>query len=222
MLYNLLSNAIKFTAAGGRVVLRAMPQGAQQVRIEVEDNGIGIAAADLPKLFHQFQQVHTGLAKTHGGTGLGLALTRHLVELHGGSVGVRSTLGSGSVFHLVLPRHFSPASSARPPMAAIESSAAPVGRTVLVIEDDGADQAQLAQILRSAGYQVEVAGSAQRALEMAAARRYDAITLDLLLPDRSGLEVLNELRAGRPQPRCPGGIDHDGHRDLGAGGFRGQ
>jgi CheY-like chemotaxis protein len=74
---------------------------------------------------------------------------------------------------------------------------------VLVIEDDCADQAQLARILRSAGYQVELAGSALRALEMAAARRYDAITLDLLLPDRSGLEVLNELRAAGPNREVP-------------------
>ena len=95
MLYNLLSNAIKFTGAGGRVVMRAMPQGEHEVRIEVEDNGIGIAQADLPKLFRQFQQVHSGLAKTHPGTGLGLALTRHLAELHGGSVGVRSATGGG-------------------------------------------------------------------------------------------------------------------------------
>ena len=121
MLYNLLSNAIKFTGAGGRVVVRAMPQGEHEVRIEVEDNGIGIAEADLPKLFRQFQQVHSGLAKTHPGTGLGLALTRHLAELHGGSVGVRSTPGVGSVFHLVLPRRLratatrsAPATTKRP------------------------------------------------------------------------------------------------------------
>ncbi|HEY2977755.1 MAG TPA: ATP-binding protein, partial [Burkholderiaceae bacterium] len=195
MLYNLLSNAIKFTGAGGRVVMRATPQGAQQVRIEVEDNGIGIAPADLAKLFQQFQQVHTGMAKTHGGTGLGLALTRHLAELHGGSVGVRSTPGVGSVFHLLLPRRLGAVAarvspSGEPPAALTDAP------TVLVIEDDGADQTQLAQILRSAGYQVEIAGTAQRALQMTAARRYDAITLDLLLPDRSGLEVLNQLRSG--------------------------
>mgnify|MGYP003694298523 CR=1 FL=1 len=179
------------------------PQGEQQVRIEVEDSGIGIAPADLSKLFQQFQQVHTGMAKTHGGTGLGLALTRHLAEMHGGSVGVRSTPGVGSVFHLVLPRR----------LGAVAPRARPVGEppvapstdapTVLVIEDDGADQTQLAQVLRSAGYQVEFAGTAQRALQLTAARRYDAITLDLLLPDRSGLEVLNELRASGPNRDVP-------------------
>jgi signal transduction histidine kinase len=113
MLYNLLSNAIKFTGAGGRVVMRARPQGDEQVRIEVEDNGVGIAETDLPKLFHRFQQVHSGLSKAHGGTGLGLALTRHLAEMQGGSVGVRSTAGAGSVFHLVLPRRAHASEAAR-------------------------------------------------------------------------------------------------------------
>ncbi|HSW26476.1 MAG TPA: response regulator, partial [Burkholderiaceae bacterium] len=200
MLYNLLSNAIKFTGAGGRVVMRAMPQGEHEVRIEVEDNGIGIAQADLPKLFRQFQQVHSGLAKTHPGTGLGLALTRHLAELHGGNIGVRSQPGVGSVFHLVLPRRLRTAAALA---GASSEPQAPGAPTALVIEDDGADQTQLAQILRSAGYRVELAATGQRALQMAAARRYDAITLDLLLPDRSGLEVLNELRAGGPNHEVP-------------------
>jgi PAS domain S-box-containing protein len=202
MLYNLLSNAIKFTGRGGRVVLRATPQGEHDVRIEVEDNGIGIAAADLPKLFHQFQQVHSGLAKTHPGTGLGLALTRQLAELHGGTVGVSSTPGVGSVFHLVLPRRIGAVAVARAGTAP-EPPAAPDAPIALVIEDDSTDQAKLMQILRSAGYRVEVADTGQRALQMTAARRYDAITLDLLLPDRSGLEVLNELRAGGPNRGVP-------------------
>ena len=203
MLYNLLSNAIKFTDAGGRVCLRAGPDGADRLRIEVEDTGIGIAAHDLSKLFRQFQQVHSGPAKAYPGTGLGLVLTRHLAELHGGSVGVRSTPGKGSVFHLVLPRRTSAAVSARGPRPAPPPAAAGDAPTVLVIEDDGADQTHLTQILRAAVYQVELAGTAQRALELANARRYDAITLDLLLPDRSGLEVLNELRSGGPNREVP-------------------
>ena len=201
MLYNLLSNAIKFTNAGGRVEVRALPEGAEHLRIEVEDTGIGISADDLPKLFRQFQQVHSGPAKSYGGTGLGLVLTRNLAELHGGSVGVRSTPGEGSVFHLVLPRRLSAgATVARAPPQPAAMSDAPL---VLVIEDDSADQAQLTRILHTAGYQVEVAPTAERALQMASARRYDAITLDLLLPDRSGLEVLNALRGSGPNRDVP-------------------
>jgi PAS domain S-box-containing protein len=104
VLYNFLSNAIKFTDAGGRVQVRARAEDDTWWRIEVEDNGVGIAPADQARLFMPFQQVHGGLAKTHGGTGLGLALTRRLAELQGGSVGLRSEPGVGSVFHVRLPR----------------------------------------------------------------------------------------------------------------------
>ena len=203
MLYNLLSNAIKFTDSGGHVSVRALPEGPEQMRIEVEDTGIGIAADDLPKLFRQFQQVHTGMAKNYGGTGLGLVLTRHLAELHGGGVGVRSTPGVGSVFHLILPRRVSGAIAREPQRPLPAPSAMSDAPTVLVIEDDSADQAQLTRILHTAGYRVEVAGTAERALQLTNERRYDAITLDLLLPDRSGLEVLNALRSSGPNRSAP-------------------
>lgn len=198
MLYNLLSNAIKFTEPGGRVELRAQAQGEDALRIEVEDSGIGIAERDLPRLFQQFQQLHSGTTKPYGGTGLGLALTRRLAELHGGSVGVRSTPGVGSVFHLLLPRRVQglPGAGVRRPWPVAPPAPPPpaAAATVLVIEDDREDQAQLTHILHSAGYAVDIADTAERALQMAGSRRYDAITLDLLLPDRSGLEVLAALR----------------------------
>lgn len=108
-LYNYLSNAIKFTPERGRITVRACAEGAALLRIEVEDNGLGIAPADLDRLFVEFQQLDSGHAKEHAGTGLGLALTRRLVWAQGGQVGVRSQLGIGSVFHLVLPRVHDPA-----------------------------------------------------------------------------------------------------------------
>jgi PAS domain S-box-containing protein len=101
---HLLSNAIRFSHAGGRVTLRASASGADEFRVDVQDRGIGIAPGDLPRLFTPFRQLSEGLAKTHGGTGLGLALTRRLVEAQGGSVSVRSTPGEGSVFSVTLPR----------------------------------------------------------------------------------------------------------------------
>jgi signal transduction histidine kinase len=105
VLYNYISNAIKFTPEGGRVIVRARAEGPEHFRVEVEDTGIGIAAADQARLFVQFQQLEGGRNKKHPGTGLGLALTRRLVEAQGGTVGVRSTLGVGSVFHFVLRRN---------------------------------------------------------------------------------------------------------------------
>ena len=102
VLYNYLGNAIKFTPIGGEVTLRAREvDGA--LHVEVEDNGIGVAAEDLPKLFQPFSQVDSSLARNYGGTGLGLALSKRLVELHGGEVWVRSTPGEGSCFGFSLP-----------------------------------------------------------------------------------------------------------------------
>ena len=104
VLYNLLSNAVKFSMSGNAVTVRALAQGPDHFRLEVQDSGIGIAPEDLSKLFIEFQQLDVGYSKKHEGTGLGLALTRRLVQAQGGSVGVASTLGMGSTFHVVLNR----------------------------------------------------------------------------------------------------------------------
>jgi PAS domain S-box-containing protein len=104
ILYNYVSNAIKFSVEGGEIQIRAIPDGHDLVRLEVQDTGVGIAEADQEKLFVEFQQLDTGSAKKYQGTGLGLALTKRLTEAHGGRVAVRSSLGSGSTFSAILPR----------------------------------------------------------------------------------------------------------------------
>lgn len=101
---HLLSNATRFSHPGGHVTLRARAVGTREFRVEVEDAGIGIAAADLPRLFMPFRQLSEGLTKTHPGAGLGLALARRLVEAQGGTVAVESTPGVGSLFSFTLPR----------------------------------------------------------------------------------------------------------------------
>ena len=103
VLYNYLSNAIKFTPDSGRILVRADAEGATEFRLVVEDTGIGIKPDDIGKLFVEFQQLDGTLAKKHHGTGLGLALTKRIVEVMGGRVGVRSRPAQGSVFHAVLP-----------------------------------------------------------------------------------------------------------------------
>jgi PAS domain S-box-containing protein len=200
VLYNYLSNAIKFTPAGGQVTLRVLPEGDSQVRIEVEDTGVGIAEADLPRLFVEFQQLESGMAKPHAGTGLGLALTRRLVQAQGGSVGVRSIVGQGSVFHVVLdrvcrpmPDPTAPASPAEPLDAAGQAQAAP--HRFLVIEDNAQDRARIQNALTQAGFSADTAPNAREALARANTEPYDAITLDLMLPDRRGLELLSSIRS---------------------------
>ena len=103
VLFNYLSNAVKFSLEGGRVQVRVRAEGAF-VRLSVQDGGVGISAEDQPRLFHVFEQLDAGRAKRHGGTGLGLALTKRIVEAQGGRVEVESAVGVGSTFHALLPR----------------------------------------------------------------------------------------------------------------------
>ena len=104
VLYNYLSNAIKFTPDHGRIKVSAFPSGRDRFRIQVEDTGIGIKPEDIPRLFVEFQQLDAGASKNYQGTGLGLALTKKIVEAQGGSVGVTSMPGHGSIFFAILPR----------------------------------------------------------------------------------------------------------------------
>ncbi|HYL74054.1 MAG TPA: PAS domain S-box protein [Bryobacteraceae bacterium] len=104
VLHNYLSNALKFTAVGGCVVVRLKGEGSSEFRLEVSDSGVGIAEKDFARLFVEFQQLDGTIAKRYQGTGLGLALTRRIVEAQGGRVGVESKLGEGSTFFAVLPR----------------------------------------------------------------------------------------------------------------------
>ncbi len=105
VLLNLLSNAIKFTPDGGHITVAAGPvNGGSEVRIAVTDTGIGIAAEDQPKLFQEFSQLDASASRKYEGTGLGLALSRRLIELHGGAIGVVSEMGKGSTFWFTLPQ----------------------------------------------------------------------------------------------------------------------
>jgi PAS domain S-box-containing protein len=187
--YNFLSNALKFTPEGGRVTVRLLPEGNDAFRLEVEDTGVGIAPADLGRLFVEFEQLDHGAGKRHQGTGLGLALTRRLAEAQGGSVGVRSTPGQGSVFHATLPRRAT--SADRAACSPIESSS-PRRHTVLVVEDDDRDREVITSVLEGAGYGVVVARTGAEALARCRERTFDAVTLDLvqlraLLPEAEGV-----------------------------------
>jgi CheY-like chemotaxis protein len=189
VLYNYISNALKFTPDEGVVTVRLLPEGSRFFRLEVEDSGIGIKPEDLGRLFIEFQQLDSSMAKKYPGTGLGLALTKRLVEAQGGQVGVRSTPGEGSIFSAVLPRSFhSPTTT---------PSATPGRSTVLVIEDEPKDREWLVQTLVGAGYSVETASTGAEALEKCRTKRFDAITLDLILPDMGGWALLREIRAER-------------------------
>ena len=192
ILYNYLSNAIKFTPEEGNVIVRLKPENENYFRIEVEDSGIGVKASDLSRLFVEFQQLDAGSAKKYSGTGLGLALTKRIVEAQQGKVGVTSTQDKGSIFYAVLPRVLSPLGTIIPEKIPVLAS--PGAPLILIIEDDANDRAWLAQELSEAGYAVETVATGAEALMRCRERRFDAITLDMLLPDMSGREVLGKIR----------------------------
>jgi signal transduction histidine kinase/CheY-like chemotaxis protein len=183
VLYNYLSNALKFTGESGRVVVRLKSEGAAEFRLEVSDTGIGVSQENIGRLFVEFQQLDATTAKRYQGTGLGLALTKRIVEAQGGRVGVASKPGEGSTFFAVLPR------------APLTASAPDEVAKILVIEDQDLDRFLLTRILESNGYLVEGAATGAEAYDKCRREQFDAITLDLILPDVPGWEVLARIRS---------------------------
>jgi PAS domain S-box-containing protein len=194
ILYNYLSNALKFSPEGGRVDVRALSEGDEAFRIEVEDRGIGIREEDLGRLFVEFQQLDAGTAKKYAGTGLGLALTRKIVEAQGGSVGVRSVEGRGSVFWAVLPRVPRPE-----PLTGQRVASEPV----LVIEGDPSDRDWIGRTLAGAGLAFEAVGEGREGLRCCSEKTYSAIVVGLVLPDALGLSVVHAIRADGPNRDTP-------------------
>jgi CheY-like chemotaxis protein len=168
----------------------------------VEDTGIGITGEELGKLFVEFQQLESGTTKKHQGTGLGLALTKKIVEAQGGSVGVQSIPGRGSVFSAVLPRVSQSKAESRVEYRLDQLPTEGEPR-VLVIEDNESDRQWLAKILGQAGYIVHGAATGAEGIAKAQATAYKAILLDLILPDMGGWEVLHSIRAGGASQQAP-------------------
>ena len=194
ILLNLVSNAIKFTPDGGQVSIRGRRAG-QWIEIAVSDTGIGIAREDLGDLFTEFHQLSAGPGRQQEGTGLGLALTRRFAELHGGSVSVKSAVGKGSTFTVLLPVE------ARAPVLPLVVSSTPAPAVdlsrplVLVVDDNPQAAAILGHHLDAGGFRMEVAHTGPQALSMARDLKPVAITLDISLPEIDGWEVLTRLKA---------------------------
>jgi PAS domain S-box-containing protein len=189
---NLLHNAAKFTERGGRAEVRvARDQQAGESVITVSDNGVGIAPSSLPHLFEPFVQVDTAIDRSRGGLGLGLALVKSLVEMHGGSVRATSAgVGLGSEFTIRLPTQV-PVSARDLPVGATEHRP----RRIVIIEDN-VDAAQtLREALELGGHQVEVAYDGARGIETTRRFKPDVVLCDIGLPAMNGYEVARSLRS---------------------------
>jgi len=227
---NLVANALKFTLAGGRVDVR-LRRGRDEVELSVSDTGEGISADQLPHIFDRFHQVDRSHTRRHGGLGLGLAIVRHLVEAHGGSVHAESAgRGRGACFTVRLP------AADDTEQAAAVSRAVPTaseqllaGLRVLFVDDNPEARALVSTVLESAGAEVSIAASAVEALQHLRNHDVDVVLTDIGMPDLDGYDFVMRLRvterAANRRPVCAIALTaHAGAEDRRralTGGFQG-
>jgi signal transduction histidine kinase/CheY-like chemotaxis protein len=216
-LVNLLNNAVKFTPSGGSVTLEAtqLPSIRNKtigtnttqdyLQIAISDTGIGIAPENIQKLFQSFVQIDSALNRRFEGTGLGLALVKRIVELHGGSVGLTSELGVGSCFTIMLP--CLPPSSPQTEMVtdnlSVDHSGLELSTTdkdvrqdflILVVDDDDVNSMTVSSYLKAKGYRILLAKDGQEAIALTKAHKPDVILMDIQMPVMDGLEAIQQIR----------------------------
>jgi PAS domain S-box-containing protein len=197
ILWNLLKNAAKFTPECGDIYVTVSTIVEDRVRVQVRDTGIGIAPDVLPRIFDAFEQGDANITRRFGGMGLGLAISKNLVELHHGTIRAESGgANQGSIFTVEFPL----ASSKADAHAAPADRACGDGESLRILfVDDNADTAlALSKFLNASGHSVKTAGSAAAALELAGKEPFDVIISDIGLPDASGYELMKEIKARYP------------------------
>jgi PAS domain S-box-containing protein len=207
--WNLLSNAVKFSTRGGHIWVSA-EQSDDLVEIMVKDDGQGIDPKFVPHLFERFRQADSRFSREHGGLGLGLAIVRELVELHGGSVSAESEgFGSGATFRVQLPAGLParevrpvPQDSGRVVPALVEGGLTAVLKDARILAVDDQEDARdlLRLILENAGAEVTTASSAAEVLDLLGRTTYDALIADLGMPQMDGLELIRRVRQTLPAP----------------------
>jgi PAS domain S-box-containing protein len=209
IVWNLLNNAIKFTPRGGRVHVTLQRAGAE-VAIEVADSGQGIAPDFLPHVFERFRQADASVSRAQGGLGLGLAIVRHLVELHGGTIEAKSAgAGQGATFRVLLPvtagREDRRRASAAQGLAdqadaqAFGEDGALAGVSALVVDDACDAREMVAEGLRQRGASVQSAADAREALELLGKQRFDMLVSDIGMPDMDGFALIRAVRQLPPE-----------------------
>ena len=204
VLLNLVSNAVKFTDAGSvtiRACCAARDGDAVSIEWSVHDTGIGIAADRIGRLFGEFVQADSSISRRFGGSGLGLAISKRLTEQMGGTIGVESVEGGGTIFRvrLTLPAAEAPAELSPAPadaMHALEARLAALGRPlrILFAEDNPTNQFVAVQMLKALPVQVDVAGDGVEAVDAVATFAYDLVFMDMRMPDMDGLAATRLIR----------------------------
>jgi CheY-like chemotaxis protein/two-component sensor histidine kinase len=198
VIWNLLSNAAKFTASGGSITLRVAREPSSVV-IEVADSGIGIPPELLPRVFDRFWQADGSTTRVHGGLGLGLALVRHLVELHGGEVSAHSDgQGRGSRFTVRLPARrgdITPIVLPQPVRQVRDGGSDLKNVTALIVDDDRETRDLFAEILALQGARVLLAASGAEAFAIVQREAPDVMVMDIGMPNENGFSLLGRIRA---------------------------
>lgn len=204
IMYNLLSNAVKFTPDGGSIVVDVALNN-YEFLISVTDTGIGIAPEHQATIFDEFKQLDSSRSRRYEGTGLGLALTKRLVELHGGRIWVESEgAGMGSKFSFTLPAGKLDVETHRRKLEKLAiPSERPLEKIILVVEDNQQAAQLLCIYLTEAGYNTVVATDGNEAVEMAREVKPFAITLDIMLPEKDGWQVMQELKRSQDTHNIP-------------------
>jgi signal transduction histidine kinase/CheY-like chemotaxis protein len=193
VLLNLLSNAVKYSPEGGHIDVRVAPQDDAMLRLSVSDQGVGIPTTNLNRIFDEFYQVDEGRDSQLGGTGIGLALVKRLVELHGGEVGVESEVGVGATFWFTLPL---PQETDRiRKLDSPDPTAHPTERRILLVDDNHVNLTLFSEILTRFGHTVTIANNGREAIDLARSSRPDAVLMDVIMPEMDGLEATRQLRA---------------------------
>ena len=195
--WNLINNAVKFTPPGGKIDISTSSDDRDHFKLKIADNGIGIETERLGSLFTPFEQGDPSISRRFGGLGLGLAISKHLVDLHGGAITVESRGRSyGATFKVILDavadygdKNVMGSGGFRKPARALR---------ILLVEDHGDTRRTLSRLLSHFGHQISVADNTQSALEIVQSNQFDVILSDIGLPDGSGYEVISEAKRKQP------------------------
>lgn len=218
MLWNLIRNAAKFTPDGGHIFVRTCDER-MHVQISIEDTGIGIEPEQIGKLFNAFEQGNQNMTQQFGGLGLGLAITKALTDVHGGTVTARSPgAHCGATFTITLPTASRPLEE---PVAVVPEGGHLAGSMTILLIEDHVDTAEvMAQLIRGLGHDVTVVGRVSDALAATQSVTFDLVVSDVGLPDGTGLDFIKAFRehSDAPAVALTGfGTDEDVRRCLGAG-----
>ena len=195
--WNLINNAVKFTPPGGKIDIRTSNDEHDRFEFEITDNGIGIEAERQGALFAPFEQADPSVSRQFGGLGLGLAISKHLVDLHGGVIKVQSRGRSyGSTFKLTLDSVTNRAKRSDVTSQAPRKPAKSL--RILLVEDHGDTRHTLSRLLTHFGHQISVAENTQSAFEIMRSQKFDVVLSDIGLPDGSGYDVVSQAKRKHP------------------------